>query len=150
MKNKKIASVLAIAGLATGLGFVSAAPASATAACTTNGYGVTRSGNILAVPATAGGSLQCHLQLGYYGNTAVWYLQYSIAWCYRGYGEAVLNIAVDGNYGPKTMAAVKRVQQIERITADGVYGPQTRDAMMHRQDPWEGDQDPNICRKLSW
>ncbi|MFD8077975.1 peptidoglycan-binding protein [Streptomyces sp. NPDC059718] len=147
---KKIVPILSAVGLAAGFLLASTGPAEASAPCTTKGYGVTRSGNILSVPATGSGSLQCHLQEGYNGNTAVWYLQYSIAWCYRGYGEAVLNIAVDGNYGPKTKAAVKRVQQIERITADGVYGPQTRDAMMHRQDEWEGDQDPNICKKLSW
>lgn len=147
---KKIVPILSTVGLAAGFLLASAGPAEASAACTTKGYGVTRSGNILSVPATGSGSLHCHLQEGYYGNTAVWYLQYSIAWCYRGYGEAVLNIAVDGNYGTKTKAAVKRVQEIERITADGVYGPQTRDAMMHRQDEWEGDQDPDICKKLSW
>ncbi|WP_370615247.1 peptidoglycan-binding domain-containing protein [Mumia sp. Pv 4-285] len=147
--KKKIITVLATAGLTAGLVLASGGPAAASPACTTNGYGVTRSGSILSVPATSGGSLHCHLQEGY-SNRAVWQLQYSITWCYRGYGESVLNIGVDGNFGPKTKAALRRVQQIERINVDGVYGPQTRDAMMHRQDSWEGDQDPNVCRKLSW
>ncbi len=55
---------------------------------------------------------------------------------------------MDGNDGTKTKAAVKRVQQLAGITADGVYGPRTRDAMLHRQDSWEGDQGPNVCRRL--
>ena len=147
---KKIVSVLATVGLAAGLLVASGGPASASPPCTTFGYAVAASGNILAVPATNGGAspFHCHLQRGY-SNRAVWYLQYSITWCYRDYREDVLNIAVDGNYGPKTQAAVRRVQEIEHIKVDGTYGPQTRNAMMHRQAEWE-EQDPNVCRKLGW
>jgi peptidoglycan hydrolase-like protein with peptidoglycan-binding domain len=32
---------------------------------------------------------------------------------------------LDGRYGPKTEAAVKKVQQQFNITVDGVVGPQT-------------------------
>ncbi|MGH1563101.1 peptidoglycan-binding domain-containing protein [Mumia sp. DW29H23] len=142
-------SVLAVAGLMVGL-MSAASPASASPSCTKNLLTTTRSGWIVAVPAASSSTpLHCHLQQGYVG-AAVRTLQNSIAWCYRGYNETVLKITVDGNFGPKTKAALKRVQQIEGVTADGVYGPQTRDAMKHRQVAWEGDQDPNVCRELSW
>jgi len=36
---------------------------------------------------------------------------------------------VDGNYGPKTKAAVKRFQRSVRLTADGIVGPKTRAAL---------------------
>lgn len=35
------------------------------------------------------------------------------------------NVAVDGDYGPRTVAIVKRVQALARITQDGVVGPKT-------------------------
>jgi peptidoglycan hydrolase-like protein with peptidoglycan-binding domain len=149
---KKIVSALATVGLTAGFLVASAGPASASPPCTVIGLPQTTSGNFLAVPATRRDSLRssthCHLQQGY-ANEAVWQLQYNITWCYRGYNEAVLNIRVDGQFGPKTKAALKRVQQIERINVDGTYGPQTRSAMLHRQYDWE-EQDPNICRKLGW
>jgi peptidoglycan hydrolase-like protein with peptidoglycan-binding domain len=45
--------------------------------------------------------------------------------------QAVVNaklgsrLAVDGQYGKKTTAAVKRFQKAAGITADGIVGPQT-------------------------
>lgn len=149
---KKIVSVLATVGLTAGLLVWSGGPAAASPACTKIGFPQSTTGNFLAVPAIREDSLResthCHLQRGY-ANAAVWQLQYNITWCYRGRGEAVLNIAVDGQFGPKTQAALRRVQEIEKIKVDGVYGPQTRSAMLHRQYDWE-EQDPNICRKLGW
>lgn len=145
--KRKIYSALAAVGLTAGLLVTSGAPASASPGCTHKGLAVASTGNIVAIPATSSGDDHCHLQQGY-ASAAVRTLQNSINWCYRGRGEAVLKIAVDGNYGPATKAAVKRVQQIAKITADGVYGPGTRDKMLHRQDVWEGDQDTNVCRRL--
>jgi Putative peptidoglycan binding domain len=53
-------------------------------------------------------------------------LQRTLNYCYR------TSLVVDGIYGPKTRAAVMRVQKLHRITVDGVYGPQTRSAMFWR------------------
>lgn len=145
--KRQILIILAAVGLAAGLLLSTSAPASASPSCTKRGLEGSSSGNILAVPVSSTGDSFCHLQQGY-ASAGVRTLQDSIRWCYRSRGEAVLNITVDGNYGAKTKAAVKRVQQLAGITADGVYGPGTRDAMLHRQDAWEGDQDPNVCRRL--
>jgi peptidoglycan hydrolase-like protein with peptidoglycan-binding domain len=140
---KKIASVLATLGLTAGLVFMFGGSASASLPCKVGLTVTGRDGNLITVPATSGGSTWCHLQRGY-SNEAVWYLQYSIVDCYRGWGE-VVNIAVDGNFGPKTEAAVKWVQQHHGITADGIYGPQTRNAMLHRHADWP-DQEPGCSR----
>jgi len=36
---------------------------------------------------------------------------------------------IDGNYGPKTQAAVKRFQRSARLKADGIVGPKTLSAL---------------------
>lgn len=38
-------------------------------------------------------------------------------------------LAVDGDFGPKTEAAVKALQRKARITVDGIYGPQSARAL---------------------
>ena len=45
------------------------------------------------------------------------------------YGES---LAVDGNFGPATKAAVKRAQADHHITQDGVAGPVTLDTIKWR------------------
>jgi hypothetical protein len=66
----------------------------------------------------------CLLQQGSTGQ-AVRQLQQGLNTCY---GKG---LAVDGEYGPLTRAAVRSVQQAVHITADGVYGPQTARATLH-------------------
>lgn len=39
------------------------------------------------------------------------------------------NLAVDGQYGPKTQAAVQAYQQANGLTADGIFGPKTSAAL---------------------
>lgn len=50
-------------------------------------------------------------------------LQRALNTCYR------QGLAVDGSYGPLTVAAVKRVQRAVGVRVDGVYGPITKSAM---------------------
>ena len=38
-------------------------------------------------------------------------------------------LVVDGEYGPKTAEAVKRLQRYLKIEEDGNFGPQTREAL---------------------
>jgi hypothetical protein len=60
-------------------------------------------------------------------HSPVMTLQRNLNYCYR------TGLAVDGVYGPRTRAAVQRVQRLHGITDDGVYGPQTRSAMRWRE-----------------
>jgi peptidoglycan hydrolase-like protein with peptidoglycan-binding domain len=45
---------------------------------------------------------------------------------------SVTQLTQDGDYGPKTAAGVKAVQQHYRITVDGVVGPQTWGVLITR------------------
>jgi len=48
------------------------------------------------------------------------------------YGQ---NIAVDGDFGPDTAAALANAQRFHHISADGVYGPQTATALAWNSTP---------------
>jgi murein L,D-transpeptidase YcbB/YkuD len=43
------------------------------------------------------------------------------------------DVGVDGDFGPETERALRRVQQLSGTAADGEYGPNTRRAMMHQR-----------------
>jgi len=45
------------------------------------------------------------------------------------FARAGLNVAVDGQYGPATVTAVKRFQRAGGLTADGILGPNTLRAL---------------------
>jgi hypothetical protein len=69
------------------------------------------------------GSKDCILAYGTQG-AAVEALQSSLRTCYK-YNSVI----VDGIFGDKTLAALKKVQDAEDVDVDGVYGPDTRKAM---------------------
>lgn len=64
--------------------------------------------------------IKCIMNSGAKGS-AVKTLQYSINNCYRPSPRLV----VDGDYGPRTTAAVRRVQRKIGTVADGIYGSRT-------------------------
>ena len=69
--------------------------------------------------------IKCIMNSGAKGS-GVKTLQYSINECYR----PSPRLALDGDYGPRTKAAVRRVQRRIGTAADGIYGPKTRSLMM--------------------
>lgn len=68
-------------------------------------------------------SSSCVMSVGEGDEDAVVVLQDALARCNRE------NVAVDGEYGSQTAAAVADVQQRAGITADGEYGPATLQVM---------------------
>ena len=67
-------------------------------------------------------------------NKGVAEMQRALNLCYgttRGVNLGI-SLTVDGSFGPKTKAALVKVQQYLKIGADGIYGPQTAGASLHR------------------
>jgi hypothetical protein len=77
-----------------------------------------RIGRLTSVGATPGESA---IHEGSAGDLVIWAQEHLLA--------AGQNVAVDGGYGPKTVAAVKNFQSIHRLVLDGVIGPQTWSAL---------------------
>lgn len=77
---------------------------------------------------TTAASTSCLMGRGANSN-AVKRLQYTLNVCYRA------GLRVDGDFGPRTEAALKYAQRLEGTPADGVYGPYTRDVLMWATGP---------------
>ncbi|WP_432278733.1 peptidoglycan-binding domain-containing protein [Nocardia carnea] len=67
-------------------------------------------------------------------------LQTALRACYNA------DISTDGQFGPKTKAALKRAQASAGTTADGIYGPKTRDALKW---PSRMHDTPKGCNRLT-
>lgn len=81
----------------------------------------------------------CTLRSGASGMQ-VYYLQDTLNYCYgQDLGE------IDGKFGPKTAAALARVQKSLGLDPDGVYGPQTRDKLKWH---WMTLNANNTCNTL--
>jgi peptidoglycan hydrolase-like protein with peptidoglycan-binding domain len=118
---RRVASTLIALGLALAAAVVNPLPASAALpTCTT--WRVHNEGN---VPATGSGSVDCLMSQGAMSE-GVRFLQYSLIYCYGA------NIASDGEFGPRTKAALRSAQQQAGAAQDGRYGPETRRKMLHR------------------
>jgi len=104
-------------------------PATSAYASTPTCTGVANIGNVY-MPVSAGNNVNCDMAEGD-DSTPVGILQDSMDLCYgSGSGEHRVtnlgfNIATDGEFGPATKAALKKVQAYFHISADGEYGPQT-------------------------
>lgn len=112
---------------------LSATPAHAvdqsTATCTKSGYGLALASGIpMHVPETSSGSENCLLSASQYGSGATKALQTAMNKCY---GES---LTVDGAFGSKTTAALKRTQTKIGVTSDGIYGVKTHNKMKFYED----------------
>jgi peptidoglycan hydrolase-like protein with peptidoglycan-binding domain len=76
----------------------------------------------------------CLLTRGDRGD-AVRQLQNTMSICYHQQLWDLLHkdLGVDGDFGPETERALRRVQQLSGTAADGEYGPNTRRAMDHQR-----------------
>jgi peptidoglycan hydrolase-like protein with peptidoglycan-binding domain len=88
------------------------------------------------VPAASNGHQTCLIQRGSANRGAVFGLQRTMVKCYGGLrmaspyqNEKIQGLSADGDFGPRTEAALKAVQAYARVTVDGSYGPVTRDHM---------------------
>ncbi|MEV4624286.1 peptidoglycan-binding domain-containing protein [Asanoa sp. NPDC049573] len=68
-------------------------------------------------------------------SVAVRQLQNDMNICYHQQMWDLLgkDVGVDGDFGPETERALRRVQQLSGTAADGEYGPNTRRAMLHQR-----------------
>ncbi|GGS34200.1 peptidoglycan-binding domain-containing protein [Actinokineospora fastidiosa] len=148
---KRIGTVAAVVAAAAAGVVVSAGPAAAATPLCSKVVTVTGVGAKVIVPASSGGSLNCLIGRGLVANeTIVRQLQHTLVRCYTNMrmpspytGERVGDIAVDGDFGPRTEAAVKAVQAGAGVTVDGIYGSETRNRMRFRV---AGD---NSCARLA-
>ena len=117
----------ATAALATAGGLFALSPASpATAAPQCTSYAVYHGANVPSVGR--GGSVNCQMGQGAQSE-AVLYLQYTLNYCYGA------GLSQDGDFGPRTKAALIAAQRQAGAAPDGVYGPETRSKIMHRGAP---------------
>ncbi|MFJ5779943.1 peptidoglycan-binding protein [Streptomyces sp. NPDC093094] len=124
MKLKRtLATLGAAAAITAGMFTVSPAAQAAIPGCTA--YTTYFSGDFYTKIPTIGtnGTPYCTLRSGASGMQ-VYYLQETLNHCYRqDLGT------LDGKFGPRTAAALARVQASLGLTADGIYGPQTGDKL---------------------
>jgi peptidoglycan hydrolase-like protein with peptidoglycan-binding domain len=114
-------AVLTAASGMMGATLMSAPPASAQASCTGATLYVNAKGIHVWIPTIGDETSADNCELGV-GNdsSAVYWLQYSLNTCYGA------GLALDGDYGPLTEAAVRHAQGLAGIPQDGIYGPVTR------------------------
>jgi peptidoglycan hydrolase-like protein with peptidoglycan-binding domain len=125
--------------LVTGVATASAAPlpvspnATADVECLSS-VSLPASGFNVTLPASKAGSSNCFLVRNDSGE-GVMALQFALKTC-NNQG----NLAVDGDFGPGTMAALEAVQSAHHISADGMYGNQSRGVIQ-----WPSESLPKRC-----
>lgn len=94
-----------------------------------------------------GSSINCSLNEGN-NSDAVKALQSQINTCYYYNGVIGTKLAVDGDFGGKTKAALEAVQKSAGADPDGGYGPETRSKMKFGL-YFNGNPKDYVCKKLS-
>ncbi|MER7468293.1 peptidoglycan-binding domain-containing protein [Streptomyces sp. NPDC097981] len=137
--KRTLATLGAAAAMTAGLIGFSPAAQAAVPGCTD--YATYYSGDFYTKVPTIDpqGTNFCTLRSGAKGMQ-VYYLQDTLNYCY---GQDLGT--PDGKFGPKTAAALARVQKIIGADPDGVYGPQTRDKLKWH---WMTLQASNSCKTL--
>ncbi len=135
--RRMITMITAVLIATSGVALVTEGTAFAQSSCT-NGSGFQNTkGFPVTVPSVGEETHQANCDLGEGNiNAGVSFLQEDLNLCYKS------GLALDGDFGPATEAALKHVQSIIGVTVDGVYGPNTRNAMQ-----W-GVDGPTSCSKL--
>ena len=133
-----VTMIIAVLIAASGVTLVTEGTAFAQSSCT-NGSGFQNTkGYPVTVPTVGEETHQANCDLGEGNdNMGVFYLQQDLNDCYK------YSLALDGDFGPATLAALEHVQSIIGVTVDGVYGPNTRNAMQ-----WSPPNEPSACSKL--
>ena len=133
--RRGVVGLIALTMGAVSIAFSAPASAATLAACTTM-TSMERWGNTIVVP-TLKGSASCQIGRDFQANTTVVSrFQLTLRKCYPNLNlaspysnEKVGNLATDGIFGPRSVAALKAVQGHIGTAADGIYGPNTRDRM---------------------
>ena len=120
-------ALLAVAGAV----LVQASPAAAATKLCTITVNHQSAGHNMAVPAARDGDDNCLIgngNLGCFGSGcgAVKTLQGTLNRCYGA------GLVVDGEFGPKTRAALINAQRRAGTSPDGTYGPNTKRAIRHQ------------------
>lgn len=135
MRLRKTASlVLSVLVLSVGLTVAAASPASAAAPlCNTfvNHFAGVYKWSVPVYRNAAGNNEpKCVMGAAYNSNGShVSVLQFTLRNCY---GQ---NIAVDGDFGPATAAALANAQRFHGVNDDGVYGPMTASVLAWDSNP---------------
>ncbi|GHA89376.1 peptidoglycan-binding protein [Streptomyces termitum] len=139
--KRSIAFLGIFASIAAGIITASPAAHAAIGGCTYRTTYTDTAGYYTSIP-TVGlrGTNFCVLSRGS-SNLGVYELQVTLFLCY---GQDTNGL--DGDFGPGTEAALKRVQAGLGLTADGVYGPNTRDALKWA---WRTSAGNQRCLKLT-
>jgi peptidoglycan hydrolase-like protein with peptidoglycan-binding domain len=128
-----IGGIVAAALALVGFGVLAASPASAADGWCTTSKAVAYGSDDIVLPTTSGGSINCLMVQGSQ-SAAVSLLQRAMNQCYAE------GLSVDGQFGPRTAAALRDVQRRVHVDDDGEYGPITRHAMV-----WPSADIPHHC-----
>jgi peptidoglycan hydrolase-like protein with peptidoglycan-binding domain len=155
---RKILMIGVVSAVGVAGSIVAATPAQAGVVCGTYGRVKNVNNNASVVPtwrSTTHRSLDCHLYKGTSGD-GVRQLQLTLNECYGpkpssgGIKKFSTALAVDGQFGSATEAALETVQSYIGVTADGSYGPATRAKMKARANSGPGNWCMYLKVPVTW
>ncbi|WP_433022407.1 peptidoglycan-binding domain-containing protein [Kribbella sp. CA-294648] len=155
---RKILMICMVSAVGAAGSLVAAGPAQAGVVCGTYGRVKNVSNGANVVPTWRSAthrSLDCHLYRGTSGD-GVRQLQLTLNECYGprplsgGVKKFSTALAVDGQFGSATEAALETVQSYIGVTADGSYGPATRSKMKARANNGSGNWCMYLKVPVTW